>query len=37
MLIGTLAGGVLGDIDLGLPYAVRTLMLLLVGLVRVLP
>ncbi|HZD26626.1 MAG TPA: MFS transporter, partial [Alphaproteobacteria bacterium] len=30
MLGGTLAGGVLGDIDLGLPYAVRTLMLLAV-------
>lgn len=30
MLAGTLGGGALGDIDLGLPYAVRTLMLVAV-------
>jgi MFS family permease len=30
MLAGTLGGGLLGDIDLGLPYAVRTVMLLAV-------
>ena len=30
MLAGTLGGGLLGDIDLGLPYALRTVMLLAV-------